>query len=845
MRCHRMTLLLVLTMPALAPAAELAALTNDNWDRLAPTGKEADCILGDYALRSDRLMAVVGQPLPTRNANMTVRAVGGAVIDLTRTDRPNDQLSAFYPGMRRHPFNKAEVVQASGAKVVLVLTAPAQAAEKKAGTSEQPEVRLTYELADGQPFLLVRSLFRNTFDHPLDVELADDLRADNFDLKVKAGPTDFFWVHDPFFEQAYGLLAEGHALRSRSDVRNSVIEYTPEKAETHTVRLPPGGTHELVRRLIPGPHLLAVKGEAARLGNVPLVHQGWHFIDPQYRPIAGIDVTLSEGEEVYGTARTDAWGWVKADLPLRKFNLTFKAIGRGSSQREMDLGTCKKESVVNTEYQMPAAPLILGEITDEKGGPIPCKVAFKGVDGTNSPNWGPPAAAGAVVNLVYTPDGRFTVPINPGSYEATISYGPEYDVVRVPLKVGKAERVPLKATLWRAFATPGWVSADFHSHASPSGDNTSDQRGRVLNLLCENIEFAPCTEHNRIDSYIPHLKALGVLNLLGTCTGIELTGQPLPLNHQNAFPLVMKPRTQDNGAPLTDKDPVQQIRRLYEWDGGSEKLVQQNHPDIGWLFFDKDGDGKPDGGYAEGFRFMHVMEVHPIHDVLGMEPTQTGVDSKGKKVVSNHTVFNWLQLLNQGYRIPGVVNTDAHYNFHGSGGLRTYVRCDAPAPGAIDPLDIVRHARKGHLVLSNGPFLDVRLHNALPGDDVSLTGGKGKLRVKVFCANWYDVDRVQVLVNGRAEQKLNFTRKTHPQLFHATPLRFEHVVDLALEKDAHLIVVAIGEEKPLGDVMGPFWGRQLPAAISNPIFVDVDGGGFKPNGDTLGSPLPVKAGKNP
>ena len=29
---------------------------------------------------------------------MTVRDVGGCLIDLTRRDRQNDQLSAFYPG---------------------------------------------------------------------------------------------------------------------------------------------------------------------------------------------------------------------------------------------------------------------------------------------------------------------------------------------------------------------------------------------------------------------------------------------------------------------------------------------------------------------------------------------------------------------------------------------------------------------------------------------------------------------------------------------------------------------------------------------------------------------------
>ena len=55
-----------------------------------------------------------------------------------------------------------------------------------------------------------------------------------------------------------------------------------------------------------------------------------------------------------------------------------------------------------------------------------------------------------------------------------------------------------------------------------------------------------------------------------------------------------------------------------------------------------------------------------------------------------------------------------------------------------------------------------------------------------------------------------------------------------------IIVVAVGEESDLGEVMGPMWGKQKPAAISNPIYADVDGGGFKPNGDTLGAPLPTK-----
>ena len=57
-----------------------------------------------------------------------------------------------------------------------------------------------------------------------------------------------------------------------------------------------------------------------------------------------------------------------------------------------------------------------------------------------------------------------------------------------------------------------------------------------------------------------------------------------------------------------------------------------------------------------------------------------------------------------------------------------------------------------------------------------------------------------------------------------------------------MIVVAWHKVKMLAPIMGPLWGDFHPTAISNPIFVDVDGGGFKANGDTLGHPLPVKEG---
>ena len=72
-------------------------------------------------------------------------------------------------------------------------------------------------------------------------------------------------------------------------------------------------------------------------------------------------------------------------------------------------------------------------------------------------------------------------------------------------------------------------------------------------------------------------------------------------------------------------------------------------------------------------------------------------------------------------------------------------------------------------------------------------------------------------------------------------MKFDQEIPLRIDRDTHVIVAAIGEKSKLGPVMGPEHAADRPVAVSNPIFVDVDGGGFKHNGDTLGELLPVKS----
>jgi len=115
--------------------------------------------------------------------------------------------------------------------------------------------------------------------------------------------------------------------------------------------------------------------------------------------------------------------------------------------------------------------------------------------------------------------------------------------------------------------------------------------------------------------------------------------------------------------------------------------------------------------------------------------------------------------------------------------------------------------------------------------------GRVELAVRVQCPNWFDVNRVQVFINGRPSSEATFTRRTTPKYFSDGVLRFDAAFPIGLKTDAHLIVATIGEDLQLGPVMGPEHGKKPPAAVANPIFVDVDGGGFKPNGDLLDVPL--------
>jgi carboxypeptidase family protein len=828
MRIWGLVAVLLLVPAGPAAAGEIARLGPGNWN-LAPRGKEVDAIYGDYLLRNDRVAAVVGDPVAGRHAHLSCRNIQGAVIDFTLLEANNDQLTAFKPHGESAPgATEAEILAASGAEVRLRVTRPATGAEPVEAVTD-------YVLRDGEPFLRITTRYRNTGAGPVQRRLSDKIRCDQTFTQTPEGEAGFIHFYDRWFHAAYavarlgGMIYTNGRFGGMGGANSGTWLDFPDMvrdATTRTSTLAPGQEVTLTRCLTVGRHPGDTDATAYGILGRPSARLAVTVQGPGGEAVEGAEITVRQGEREVSAAHTDGQGRAILGLAAGRCTVRVSQMGRQPVEKEVEVqGDSRVTIPVSARSQ------VTFTVTDGAGRPSPCKAQFLGVGGTPEPDLGPEQRANGCKNLYFSADGRFTVPLPPGRYYVLLSRGPEYDAVYRYVNLNSGQTARISARLVRVVDTRGWVAADFHNHSTESGDNTTETESRILCLAGEGLEFTPSTEHNRIQTYRHRLKALGLERLLATSDGIELTGSPLPLNHQNAFPLKLRPGAQDGGGPQTDPDPRAQIRRLFEHDGMSEKLVQQNHPDIGWLFYDRDGDGRPDMGFGT-FEFTHAIEVWATN-ILAMRPTTTTAMG-----VRNNRIFNWLQLLNQGFRLPGVANTDAHYCFHQSGVIRNYMKSRTDDPARIDEMEMVREARKGRLVMSNGPFLEAAFNGALPGEDARARRRRGRLRVRVQCPNWLDVDRVQVLVNGRPDPKLNFTRESHPQLFGDGVVKFQHEIPVSLERDAHLIVVAAGERSTTGPVMGH--RGDPPLAVSNPIYVDVDGGGFQANKDTLDAPLPTK-----
>jgi hypothetical protein len=495
-----------------------------------------------------------------------------------------------------------------------------------------------------------------------------------------------------------------------------------------------------------------------------------------------------------------------------------------------------------------------------------------------------PSSREYLEHVTYTTIAEVTEPVRPGSYRVVCSRGIEYDVVETQIEVKAGQIARVEAVLPHALPTPGWVSGDYHLHATNSIDSAMNLVDRLTTVAAEGVDVAVATDHNFVTDYNPAIASANLEPFIQGVVGLEMT--TLEVGHFNGFPLRYKPGPITKGAfEWSGRAPsalFEDLRALGKY-GPEQTIIQINHPRDAILGYFNNYFYNPDTGEAEdstslflaaegpefgkdqfslavdaielynGKRF-DLLRTYRVPEVLPPPPLPMNVPPAGSilrdadgKVAFPGGMDDWFGLLDKDVRLTAVANSDSHESEDEAGYPRTYTPVSDDRPGYIPELDLVRAMKSQKALLTNGPMLDVKVGGKGLGETADGSSGKVSVQIAATAAPWIDLTSVSVIVNGETLRTFTGSRAELAAL---------PAFDVDVARDSWIVVEARGDrsmwpvvtplEVPpiqLNDAVGsiagsfgidlnPFGNLQpkrigvvRPYAFTNPIFVDRDGDG--------------------
>lgn len=413
-------------------------------------------------------------------------------------------------------------------------------------------------------------------------------------------------------------------------------------------------------------------------------------------------------------------------------------------------------------------------------------------------------------NRVFSLSGVGVIELPVGTYDVTFSRGIEWTIATQRITM-TTRGVELHAKLEHVIQTPGWVSGDFHVHAAASSDSHVPMRDRVYEFIADGVDLIVATDHNVVANYQPVIAEMHAEKYLASSTGDEITTGSW--GHFGAFPLPHEMETEGQGAiPVRNKTPIEifgEVRKT-----APTAVIDIHHPrlekGIGYFYqgkFDDLNDRSPRRGFSYDFDAIEVLN---------------GYQDTNRKTI-DRVMQDWFALLDRGHLVTATGNSDTHHlNYNLGGYPRNYVSVpnDDPQFVAID--DVAKGVKAHHAFLTTGPIVDFHVGAVGIGDLAPAPNGKATAEITVRAAPWISVSRVIVYVAGievkRWEIATQPTDKEPVQRFHAM-----YAIDV---KHDTYVLVRVEGDRSLSPVVGG--GTDVvvhPFALTNPIFLDVNGNG--------------------
>jgi hypothetical protein len=467
----------------------------------------------------------------------------------------------------------------------------------------------------------------------------------------------------------------------------------------------------------------------------------------------------------------------------------------------------------------PAQGKVKVKIIDSKGEFVPGKVIFIGLSPTKTPYFKPedPVKSGrdweSFKNSCFPQKEGKEVKLPVGTYLVSASRGPEYSMDKKVVEILKNEKQELIFSIDRVLKTPNLISIDPHMHTQNS-DGYIRIPERIKSVVAEGVDVAVATDHNYITDYLPVLKRLGLNKYLAVIHGNEVSTRGVI--HYNTYPLKYRPEEENNGAiHAVAEEPSPLFEASRKKDPGA--ILQVNHPRY---------ESRSNIGYFDNY------QLDPESAAFALENFDTSFDvleilNEPYLHPSNSvSIQDWLNLLNRGYYFPLMASSDAHsIDREEPGYCRTYVMYEGEEGDNLNWEAVALAIKKGRSFGSTGPLVDFRVNDKYTsGDSFTSSSGKAEVWIRVQSAPWVAVDEVRLIVNG--ERKFTFPVKTAKEEI----LKFRKQISLKLKKDSYIIVEVFSRRSlyPIHQrysKTGLIEDAILPYAITNPVFIDVDGNG--------------------
>jgi hypothetical protein len=217
-------------------------------------------------------------------------------------------------------------------------------------------------------------------------------------------------------------------------------------------------------------------------------------------------------------------------------------------------------------------------------------------------------------------------------------------------------------------------------------------------------------------------------------------------------------------------------------------------------------------------------------------------------------VDDFFRLIERGMLRAQIASSDSHNALIEPGEPRTFFRSPTDSPSGLAIADAVDSLRAAHAFTTYGPFIRASVDGRSYGD-VAPAAGRVDLSLRVESASWFGVDRVEIYLNGLLVHVLEPLRNRERVVDVDTtigldvPARDSWIVVIAmgLQPDATMAPVVL--DRPFGEIQlanvasaafsqlpvisavfppdptTPDWAPTFPYAVTNPIYLDVDGNG--------------------